>query len=310
MSHVKQPQRIPIDIFTVIDYNLSCSAAFCGVADKPDFNGVHNIMKKALCLILALILSLTILTSCNSKKENAKYGVMKSGTLTIGSEIGYPPFELYGDDGKTPIGLDMELADEIAKILGLKVEIVDTGFDGILGGINAKKYDIVMSALTITAERAEEVNFSNPYIENWQSIVILKGTSAITSPSELAGFNVVYQIGTTSEIYIENLIEQGILPSDLNHNAYEKVTNAFDELNTGRADAVVCDSVVADGYVAKNPDLYEISWIQSSEADAEPELFGIAVSKDNTELLNAINDALSQLEKNGRLTEIRSSWLS
>jgi polar amino acid transport system substrate-binding protein len=270
-------------------------------------------MKKVLSAIVAALLAVAMvagLFACGKKNESGKLGLLTAGKLTVGSEIGYPPFEQFGDDGVTPTGLDIELARLIAKELGLEAEFINSSFDGILGGLSTKKYDIVMSALTILPERKEEANFSTPYIENWQAIVVLADSAQITTPEELAGKKVVYQIGTTSEIYIGGLIADGKLPADLAKNAYDKVINCFDELSNGRADAVVCDSVVADGYVAREPGKYVISWIQSSVAGEEPEEFGIAVSKENAALLEAINKILDQFEKDGTLDKLRKDWLS
>ncbi|MDR0812549.1 MAG: ABC transporter substrate-binding protein [Oscillospiraceae bacterium] len=274
---------------------------------------VNQKMKKVISGIVAALLAVAMvagLFACKKKDDSGKLGLLTGGKLTIGSEIGYPPFEIFEDDGVTPTGLDIELGRLIAKELGLEATFINTGFDGILGGINAKKYDIVMSALTITPDRQDEVDFSTPYIENWQAIVVLKTSEKVTSPAELAGRKVVYQIGTTSEYYIDDLITAGSLPADLERNAYDKVINCFDELVNGRADAVVVDSVVADGYVAREPDKYEISWIQSTDAGAEPELFGIAISKDNKALYDAINEVLAKFDKDGTLDKLRSEWLS
>ncbi|MDR0916878.1 MAG: ABC transporter substrate-binding protein [Oscillospiraceae bacterium] len=279
--------------------------------------------KSVLALVLSLALIIALAAGCKTVDPNAdptptpsadaptpgsELTLIKAGTLTIGSEISYPPFEMYDDDGVTPIGLDIELAQEIAKLLGLKVEFVDTGFDGILAGIDAGKYDISMSSLTITPDRSEQVNFSTPYIENWQAIVVKKGSAPITSDLDMNGKKIAFQTGTTSEAYIDNLIATEGVNATL--SSLDHVTNAFDELRLGRVDGVLCDSVVADGYVAREGDNFEISWIQSSVPDAEPELFGIAVGKTNASLLAAINDAVATLEANGTLERLRSDWLS
>jgi len=228
--------------------------------------------------------------------------------LQVGCEIGYPPFELFADDGVTPTGLDIELGYEIGDILGVEVVFINTDFDGILAGIDGGKYDVAMSALTINDERKLQVNFSDPYIENWQSIVVRKGDTAIASDIDMDGKIVAMQDATTSLDDITKLTDEGSISADV--RPYDHVTNAFDELRIGRVDCVLCDSVVADGYVAREPDAFEIAWVQSTVEGAEAELFGIAVSKSNEPLLAAINDALAELEENGILDTIRSDWLS
>ena len=257
-------------------------------------------MKRFLAILCAVFMTALLFAGCGSKAD--------TNVLRIGTEIGYPPFEMFDTDGKTPIGLDIDLGKEIGTILGREVEFIDTAFDTILQGLGTDKYDIVMSAVTITGERAQTVDFSTPYIENWQSIVVLSGTEPITSPQELEGKKVAYQKGTTSTKYLTDLIDTGVVSCTVSE--FDKVLQCFDELRLGRVDAVLCDSVVSDGYVEREPGTFELTWVQSSIVGDEPELFGIAVKKDNTELLNAVNAALAQLQENGRLDEIRQEWLS
>jgi len=137
---------------------------------------------------------------------------------------------------------------------------------------------------------------------------VKKGTAPIESPEGLTGKNVAYQKATTSTEYLTKLRDTGaVTPNKVEE--YEKVMNCFDDLRLGRVDAVLCDSVVAVGYADSEPDMFEMTWIQSSDVTAEAELFGVAVKKGNTELLDAVNDALAQLEASGRLDEIRGEWL-
>jgi len=227
--------------------------------------------------------------------------------LQIGCEIGYPPFEYFADDGITPIGLDIEMGKAIAEELGVKAEHVNTAWDGIFAGLATEKYDIIISAVTITAERQKTMDFSTPYIENWQAIVVKKGDTPITGVEGLDGKKVAYQGETTSDEYLGDLIDTGVLNCET--FPYDKVIYCFDDLNLGRVDAIICDSTVADGYISREPDKFEISWLQSSEPGAEAERFGIAVNKGNEKLLKAINGALKKLDDSGQLDEIRDNWL-
>jgi polar amino acid transport system substrate-binding protein len=230
------------------------------------------------------------------------------GTLTVGTEIGYPPFEMYADDGVTEIGLDIDLAKEIAKALGVEVVFQNTDFEGILDGLDIDKYDVVMSAVTITNARKEKVDFSDDYIENWQAIVVRKGDKAITAPAQLDGKKVAYQKATTSTEYLTKLRDTGALECQVSE--YEKVMDCFSDLKLARVDAVLCDSVVAEAYVAREPEAFEMTWIQSTVEGDEPELFGVAVKKGNAELLDAVNGALAQLEASGWMDGLRQLWLA
>ena len=274
---------------------------------------------KVCAMILAVTMMVSVLSACGSESsanannagsanEQADIGLLKSGIYKVGVEIGYPPFELFADDGVTPMGLDIDLANAIADILGVKVEFEDTAWDGIFAGLDVDKYDVVMSAVTITAERAKTMDFSNPYIVNWQSIAVRKGSDPITSVQGLEGLNVGFQGETTSDEYLTMMMDTGVV--SCTKHSYDKVINAFDDLRNGRLDAVISDSVVSEGYIAREPDIFELTWHQSNEADEEPERFGVAVKKGNKALLDAVNNALKILEDNGKLDEIRDNWLS
>jgi len=266
--------------------------AGCGSADVPDTTDPTTDPAAA--------------ANTTASTAPAELQLIVPGTLTVGTELGYPPFEMFADDGVTEIGLDIDLAKALSEELGVEVVFQNTRFDGILDGLAVDKYDVVMSAVTITPDRAKAVDFSNPYIENWQAIVVMKGDAPITGPEDLSGKKVSYQEATTSTAYLNKFIDTGAVKCEIAE--FEKVMDCFEDLKNGRVDAVLCDSVVADDYVAQNPSLYEITWVQSSVAGEEPELFGVAVKKGNAELLTAVNDALAVLKANGTYEQICKDW--
>jgi polar amino acid transport system substrate-binding protein len=264
--------------------------------------------KRILALLCALVTGLAF-GGCGKTAPNKSEAstAAANGTLVVGTEIGYPPFEMYMDDGVTEVGLDIDLARAIGEQLGMDVKFQNTDFEGILDGLAIDKYDIVMSAVTITPARAKKVEFSEPYIENWQSIVVRRGSEPITSPEGLNGKVVGYQKATTSTAYLNKLRDTGAVePKKVNE--FEKVMDCMNDLKLGRLDVVLVDSVVADDYVAREPNVFEITWVQSTVAGEEPELFGVGIKKGNTELLNKVNGALRELKRNGRYDEICLDW--
>ena len=255
--------------------------------------------KKLLALVLCLVLAFS-LAACGGKNKK----LLKDGVLAVGIEIGYPPFESYASDGVTPEGLDIDLAHAIGEKLGLEVEFIDTAFDTIFAGIGTN-YDCVISAVTINDQRREEMAFSSPYIKNYQTVVVRADSDLVVTGFEsLDGHSVSVQAGTTSNDYMTQFIDSGSLNSTLVPN--EKVLTCFTQLENGEVDAVLCDSSVAQNYLAQNPDVYKVAWTQ--ETDAEE--FGVAVSKKNTELQSDISKAIDELEADGTLEEIRNKWLT
>ena len=228
---------------------------------------------------------------------------LKDGVLTIGIQVDYPPFEQYDEDGVTPIGFDCDIIESIADGMGLKVEYIDTAWDGIFAGLDTDKYDAIISGVTITDERLAKYDFSDAYIQNYQCMVVKKDSGVTAkSPEELSGLKVAYQSETTSDIYMTDLIDNGL---DCEPFEYEKILECFEELDAGRVDAVVCDSTVTYPYLHKEDTPYEMVWKQ----EEAPEEFGICLKKGSS-LTAPINEGLKELKDSGKLDEFMDKWFS
>ena len=253
-------------------------------------------MKKLIVMLLTLAMVFS-LAACGDKNDNAGGLTLEKGTLTIGMEIGYPPFEYFDTDGTTPIGFDVQLGKALADKLGLEVDFIDTKWDGIFAGLNTDKYDVIISAVTITPERLEEFNFTKPYIGNAQALVLLKDTElTVKSPEECTGLKVGYQAETTTDIYMTKLKKEGL---DFKEKEYEKVINVFDDLSLGRIDVAACDSVVALNYANAEDSKYQIVWQGTAD-----ETFGVCIKKGNDALTAKLDAALAEIKAEGKLTEI------
>ncbi len=252
-------------------------------------------MKKVLVLVFAAFVSLS-LAGCGKKAEKGEY-TLEKGILKVGMEIGYPPMEYYAEDGKTPMGFDVQLAKAVADKLGLQIEYIDTAWDGIFAGLETDKYDVIFSACTITDERKSSMDFSTPYVGNGQSLILTKDSKkVVTGPADLTGLTVGYQAETTSDIYMTKLAEKGLKfrPAE-----YDKVINAYEDLKYGRCDVVISDALVAAAYLTLPDTPYVSVW--TGEAD---EYFGAAVKKGNSVLTTKINSALEELFSDGTMKSI------
>jgi ABC-type amino acid transport substrate-binding protein len=228
--------------------------------------------------------------------------LINDGTLTIGVEIGYPPFEDYAEDGTTPIGYDVDFANALGEKLGLKVNFVNTAWDGIFQGIDTN-YDCVISAVTINEKRKQTMIFSDPYINNYQAIVVRPDyEKKITGFADLDGLSIAVQKETTSDQLMSDYVDTGSIKCTIAQN--EKVTTCFTQLDNGEIDAVVVDSTVADGYLATSPDKY----VKAFQDNEEPEQFGVAIGKQNTALQAALNAAIAQLTEEGFFEENVAHW--
>lgn len=228
--------------------------------------------------------------------------LLTDGVLTVGQEPGYPPFEDFADDGTTLVGYDVDIINAVAEKLGLEVNIINTAWDGIFEGIDVN-YDCVCSNVTITAERQESMLFSDPYIDNYQAVVVPADSDlTIESFEDLDGMFIALQKSTTSDELMSDYKSTGTIDIEIVGN--ELVTSCFTQLDNGEVDALVIDSTVADGYVAKNPDKYKIAYVDTEES----EQMGIAMGLENTALQKAINEALAELEEEGFIDEAYEYW--
>jgi len=241
---------------------------------------------------IIILLIIAALSGCSGDSGGL---TIKNGTLTVGVEIGYPPMEYMADDGITLLGFDISLARAIADTMGLKIQFVDTAWEGILSGVNAMKYDCIISSVTILPERLKNYNFSRPYIQTNLALVTLKNSIYdVRSPDDLFGLGVAYQEATTSNYYMRRLGQDGL---KFTAYEYDKVTYCFDELRLGRVDAVLTDLLVANEYLAR-ADIYKIVWHGSEE------IFGVCMKKGNDALTIEIDKALDELFENGTALRI------
>ncbi|MDR2516658.1 MAG: transporter substrate-binding domain-containing protein [Spirochaetaceae bacterium] len=229
-------------------------------------------------------------------KQDAGGLTITPGVLKVGMEIGYPPMEYYDTDGNTPIGFDVQLAAAIAEQLELRVEYIDTAWDGIFAGVETGKYDLIISSVTITPERRQKYIFPGAYISNAQAIVLPEGSRrTVRRPEDLAGLRVAYQSETTSDYVMRDYAAQGL---SFQAFGYDKVINCFDELRAGRVDAVICDSVVAYFYNANAAYPVTIVW------EGEGEELGVCIRGGNTALGDAVSEALRVLFADGTVQRL------
>ena len=219
------------------------------------------------------------------------------GVLRVGSDVAYPPFEYVDEETGEFIGFDMDLIREVGRRLGMQVEIINTAWEGILPGLLAGHYDVVISAMTITDERAQVVDFSDPYFATGQVIVVRADDTSVNEPADLVGKVVAVQIGTTGQFAAERI--EGVARID----HYPTMPEAFLALRLGRADAAVADELVALEEARANPGVLKVVGKPFTV-----EYYGIAMRKGQDQLLRAINRALAQIKADGTYDELYEKW--
>lgn len=220
---------------------------------------------------------------------------VNAGKLTMSTNAAFPPYEMTTDSGDLE-GIDIEVAGAIAEKLGLELQVDDMDFDAALLATQSGKSDMVMAGVTVTDERQKVMDFSDTYAEGIQSIIVPED-SDIASADDLAGKIIGTQRGTTGYIYCtDDFGEDSVV-------AYDDGLTAVQALNNGQVDAVVIDNAPAKEFVAANPGLKILDTAYAQED------YAIGVAKGNTELLNAINGALEELQADGTLQSIVDKYI-
>lgn len=218
---------------------------------------------------------------------------IEEGILTVGTDLPYPPFE-FRDEGGELTGFDVEIMDEIASRIGLETEYVDSPFDTIFTDLANGQFDVVISGATITPEREQEVNFSEPYFNSLQALVAADD-SGIASFDDLGeGDSVSVQTGTTGEIWAE----ENLQPNGVEIRAFPEYPPVYNALEAGQVDAVVYDESSAIPETFNRPGLEVVDTVDTGEA------YGIAVDPNNADLLDAVNEALQGMIEDGTYDQI------
>lgn len=252
--------------------------------------------KKSTGRLLVLLLMVALLAAPFVAGCGESQVTINSGVITMGSDTAYPPFESM--EGSKAVGFDVDVAEAIAKKLDLKLEVVPTAWDGIIPGLKAKKYDIIMSAMTITPDRKKQINFSTPYIDSDQSLAVAKGSS-IKGEADLKDKIVGVQLDTTGQFKAEEL-QPTVGIKEI--QKFDTILLAFEALEQGKVDAIINDFPV-NQYISTTRGKTEV--IAKIKTD---EKYGIGVRMDNDALLEKINQALADVKADGTYGEIFLKW--
>ena len=266
-------------------------------------------MKNFLAMALAAVMVLGVAgcgSSSDEKTEENTENTEQTGETTEGTDgiikmgvsADFPPFESYADDAVTFVGFDIDLMQEICNRLGMELQIQDMNFDAIVAAVQTGKLDVGVSGITITDERKESVAFSDPYFVASQSILVQKD-SPITSYEDLVNgdYTAGVQLGTTGDIMASEKISGRV-------SQYEKYGDALAALLAGKNDCMVLDTGVADAFAAAN-DLVVVGTFGEA---TDSENYGIAIAKENTELLEKVNGALAEMKEDGFIDELTAKY--
>lgn len=249
--------------------------------------------RKTMILAVLLLFGMAVLLAgCGGQQQAAQ-----PKTLKVGMDAAFAPFEFQDEKTKEYVGFDVDLMKAIAKQMGYQVQFNNANFDGLIPALEAGNIDVAISAMTITPERAQKVNFSKPYYKSGLSIVVRNDNNTIKDFKDLEGKRIAVQIGTTGADYAKKI-------KDAKVREFNTAPEAFLELKAGGVDAVVNDLPVNQYYLAQGGN--KDAKIVGDRLTAED--YGIATAKKNTALNDQINKALDELMKNGEYDKIYEKW--
>lgn len=252
---------------------------------------------------VTLVATATLAAGCGDDSDDGEttdggaqdLGLIEDGTLSVGTDTPFPPFEI----GKPPdiTGFDIEVINAIAEQLEIEASYTDTSFDTIFRNTASGQFDIAAAASTITPARQQVVAFSDPYYDGQQALVVAEG-SDITSVDDLSGRIVGAQDATTGETYANDETDASEV------RGFPEGPDAITAVVTGQVDAAIIDQPVAVDAVEKQ------EGIEIAEEITTNELYGFAMSMENTELVAAVNEALQTIKDDGTLAELYQKYFS
>ncbi len=261
--------------------------------------------RRALLSCAALVTAL-VLAACG-KKDTAPVAATPAAAppsaaakvYVVGTDAAYAPFESQNEKGEI-VGFDVDVVKAVAAKAGIEVKFINTPWEGIFNALGQGDRDMVVSAVTITEERKQTMDFSTPYFDAQQFIAVKEG-SKITGFADLKSLKVGVQTGTTGDEAVSKL--QG--KTSANIKRFESTPLALKELESGGVDAVVADNGVVVHYVSNNPGG---KFKTVTDKEFVPEQYGIAFKKGNAELQAKVNKGLADIKADGTYTQIYTRY--
>ncbi|MDU6390753.1 MULTISPECIES: cystine ABC transporter substrate-binding protein [unclassified Pantoea] len=229
--------------------------------------------------------------------ENLLAQVKDKGELRVGLEGTYPPFSFQDESGKLT-GFEVEFAQQLAQHLGVKAKLQPTKWDGMLASLDSKRIDVVINQVTISDERKKKYDFSTPYtISGVQALTMKAKAGTISKPEDLAGKKVGVGLGSNYEQWLRDNVK------GVDIRTYDDDPTKYQDLRSGRLDAILVDRLAALDLVKKTGNTMAVAGAPFSRLES-----GVALRKGNDDLLNAVNQAIAGMQKDGSLTKLSEKW--
>ncbi len=256
-------------------------------------------MKKSLLVMGAMFIAMALfITPAGAADDNSWEQIKAAGKLVIGIDDAFPPMEFRNEKDEL-VGFDIDASRELGKRLGIEIVHQPTAWKGVIMSLKTKKFDIIWSGMSITAEREQEISFTKPYIMEKQIMVVKAGNEKVKSVNDLGEGSVVgVQLGSTSEEALQSLNKKF-----KEIKRYDKNTSAFMDLKIGRIDGLAVDELVGRYYLSQRPGEYSVL---PEPLTSEP--IGIGIRKEDVALKDMIQKTLDEMFADGTMKQISIKW--
>ena len=259
-------------------------------------------MKKATAFALALAMTIGMCgVTVMADEQTALDRVLESGKLVVATDAAWAPFEYM--EGENVVGADLEIAADIAEALGVELEIINVAFDSLSMYLDNGEADLVLAAMTVTEERAEVMEFSEPYCDSSQYIIVKEGDENVSCIDDLAGYIVGVHLGTTGDFLVSDEVNMGVLMgTGATVQQYKDLAIAAMGLKAGDVQAIVCDKQLAENICTVNDGLVCFEAVYEDGSNTQ-EQYAVAAKKGETELIEKVNEVVVPLKEDGTIDQ-------
>lgn len=259
-------------------------------------------MKKLVsgCIAVSMVLGM-MAGSTAMAADDALDNIKERGKLIVATDAAWPPFEYM--EGENVVGVDVDIAQDIADGLGVDLEVINVAFDSLSMYLENGEADLALAAITVTEDRAESMEFSDPYCDAYQYIVVKEDDDKVKTIDDLAGYIIGVHLGTTGDFLASDEVNMGVLASTgASVQQYKDLTIAAMGLKAGDVQAIVCDKLLAENLCTINDGLkcFEATYADGSST---LEQYAVAAVKGQTSLIEKVNEIISPLKEDGTIDQ-------
>jgi polar amino acid transport system substrate-binding protein len=234
-----------------------------------------------------------------AEEQSALARIEETGKLVVATDAAWPPFEYM--EGENVVGADLEIAADIADALGVELEIINVSFDSLSMYLENGEADLAIAAITVTEDRKDAMEFSEPYCDSYQYIVVKDDNDEVTSIDDLAGYIIGVHLGTTGDFLASDEVNMGVLAgTGASVQQYKDLTIAAMGLNAGDVQAIICDKLLAENLCVVNDGLKCFEAVYA-DGSSTLEQYAVAAAKGETDLIEKVNEVVLPLKEDGTI---------